>query len=139
MLLDMTKPKDQHVDSRLRNEPIMWLSTARPDGRPHLVPVWFLWDGESILIFSKPNNQKIRNLQENPNVMLALEAAHEGNDIVLIEGVGEFIDDLEVSPAMPQYAAKYAKLLMEMNWTAEKMTASYTQAIRVRPTRFFSY
>jgi PPOX class probable F420-dependent enzyme len=139
MLLDLSQPKNAHIDRRLRAEPIIWLSSVRPNGRPHLVPVWFLWDGESILIFSKPNNQKLRNIQENPNVMLALEAANQGNDIVLIEGVAEFVEDPEVSPAMPEYAEKYAGLLGRMNWTAEKMATSYTQAVRVRPGRVFCY
>src|SRR5438552_19028464 len=139
MLLDKTRPKDVHIDTRLRTEPIIWLSTVRPDGRPHLVPVWFLWDGETILIFSKPNNQKIRNLQENPNVMLALEAADQGNDIVLIEGQADFVEGPDLSPAMPPYAQKYAPLLERMNWTAEQMADSYTQAIRVTPRRVFSY
>ena len=41
-------PGDAHVieiddaaAQRLATEPILWLATTRPDGRPHLVPVWF--------------------------------------------------------------------------------------------------
>src|SRR6266699_497224 len=88
-MLDLKNPKNAHVDERLRREPIIWLSTVRPDGRPHIVPVWFLWDGAAILIFSQPNNQKIRNLRHNPNVALALEAVNQGDDVVLIEGRAE--------------------------------------------------
>ena len=29
------------VDRFLREEPVVWLSTVRPDGAPHLVPTWF--------------------------------------------------------------------------------------------------
>ena len=46
----------------------------RADGRPHLVPVWFLWDGETLLIFSEPEKQKVRNLRANGQVSLALRA-----------------------------------------------------------------
>src|SRR5438552_14391192 len=91
MLLDMTKPKDAHIDGRLRSEPIIWLSSVRPDGRPHLVPVWFLWDGAAILIFSKPAAQKVRNLRHSPQVMLALDSADEGEDVVLLEGRAELL------------------------------------------------
>ena len=56
----------------LEREPIVWLSTVRPDGSPHLVPIWFSWDGEALLIFSKPGAQKVRNLRARPSVMLAL-------------------------------------------------------------------
>jgi hypothetical protein len=53
-LLDMTRPWDAHIDRRLCSEPIIWLSSTRFDGRPDLAPVWFLWDGQAILIFSLP-------------------------------------------------------------------------------------
>src|SRR6266567_8780789 len=59
-MADQTKPNNAHVEQRLREEPIVWFTTVRPDGRPHTVPVWFLWDGETFLIFSQPGNLKIR-------------------------------------------------------------------------------
>src|SRR5207342_2058479 len=50
----------------LEQEPVVWLSTVRPDGVPHLVPIWFWWDGEALLVVSKPNAQKVLNLRANP-------------------------------------------------------------------------
>jgi hypothetical protein len=44
-MLDLSGSQGAHIDARLRHEPIIWLSSVRPDGRPHLVPIWFLWDG----------------------------------------------------------------------------------------------
>src|SRR5689334_25069866 len=130
-MLDRTQPKGAHVDARLRAEPIIWLSTVRPDGRPHLVPVWFLWDGSAILIFSKPANQKIRNLRHSPHVVLALDTADEGEDVVLIEGRAELLDDPALLPTLPAYAEKYAALNARLGQTAESMAREYTQAIRV--------
>jgi len=106
-MLDLTKERDAHIDERLRGELMMWLSTVRPDGRPHLVPVWFLWDGETILIFSQPNQQKLRNLQHNPDVVVALDTAGQGDDVVMIEGKAELLDDPRVSTVLPAYAEKY--------------------------------
>ena len=85
-MLDLAQPKDAHIEQRLRSELIIWLSTVRPDGRPHLVPVWFLWDGATFLIFSQPKDLKLRNLRHNPDVVLALETRDQGNEVVLIEG-----------------------------------------------------
>ena len=97
MILDLANPKHTHADQRLRGEVILWLSTVRPDGRPHLVPVWFWWDGEAIFVFTQPASQKLRNLAANPAVTVALEAANEGEDIVMLEGTAEVLDD----PARP--------------------------------------
>ena len=136
-MLDLTKERDAHIDGRLHRELMLWLSTVRPDGRPHLVPVWFLWDGETILIFSQPNQQKLRNLQHNPNVVVALDTAGQGDDVVMIEGKAELLDDPKVSTALPAYAEKYRERLALYGWSGESMAQEYSQAIRVTPTKFF--
>ncbi len=136
-MLDLTKERDAHIDKRLRAELMMWLSTVRPDGRPHLVPVWFLWDGETILIFSQPNQQKLRNLQHNPNVVVALDTAGQGDDVVMIEGKAELLNDPGMSTALPAYAEKYKERLELYGWSGESMAQDYSQAIRITPTKFF--
>jgi|SRR5579875_337806 PPOX class probable F420-dependent enzyme len=138
-MLDLTREKDAHVDQRLRNEIMIWLASTRPDGRPHLVAVWFLWDGSNILIFSQPNTQKLRNIRHNPVVMLALDTAEQGDDIVRIEGRAELVDDPDLKATLPAFARKYAARLQAMGWTAEQMAASYSQAIRITPTRFSNW
>jgi PPOX class probable F420-dependent enzyme len=134
-MLDVRDPKNAHIDTRLRAEPIIWLSSVRPDGRPHLVPVWFLWDGAAILIFSKPGAQKVRNLRHSPHVMLALDSADEGEDIVLLNGRAELLGADAPQPTLPEYAEKYAALMERINITAESMAKEYTQAIRVTVER----
>jgi PPOX class probable F420-dependent enzyme len=136
-MLDLTKERDAHIDKRLHAELMMWLSTVRPDGRPHLVPVWFLWDGRTILIFSRPNQQKLRNLQHNPNVVVALDTAGQGDDVVMIEGKAELLNDPAVSAALPAYAEKYKQRLELYGWTGEAMAQDYSKAIRITPTKFF--
>ena len=54
------------IDRMLQAEPVVWLSTVGPDGTPHLVPIWFSWDGETVLIASKPHAKKVANLRANP-------------------------------------------------------------------------
>src|SRR5712691_4327062 len=136
MLLDLSNPKDAHVDERLRKEPIIWLSTVRADGRPHLVPVWFFWNGETITIYSQPGNQKMSNLKGNEHVALALEAADEGDDVVIIEGKAELLGKSTQTMNTPAYVEKYGTLMKDMNSNPEELAASYSEVIRVTPTRF---
>lgn len=133
--LDLSQSQDAHVAERLRDDLIIWLSTVRPDGRPHLAAVWFLWDGETILIFSKPN-QKIRNVRENAQVALALDDTRDGADPIVIEGTAELLPHGEVTPALDAYATKYAQRFRALKWTPEQMGRTYSEAIRVTPTRF---
>ena len=134
-MIDLSGENGAHIDERLRTDLIIWLATVRPDGRPHLVPVWFLWDGSTILVFSIADNQKVKNLRQNNRVSLALDDTYEGDDVVRLEGTAELLNDPSLTPLMPAYVAKYAGELVEMDSSAEKMAAEYTQTIRITPTK----
>ena len=133
-LLDPTKERDVHIDQRLRSDSIIWLITVRPDGRPHAVAVWFLWDGDEFLIFSRPNNQKVRNLQSNANALLAVDDTRKGDDPITIEGTATLLTAGEAATT-DAYVKKYAEGIKEIGLTPEKMAAEFSQAIRIRPTR----
>ena len=138
-MLDLADSNGAHIAQRLRAEPIIWLSSVRPDGRAHLVPVWFWWDGATILIFSKPAAQKVRNLRHNSQVMLALDSADSGEDIVLLEGRAELLGDDAPQSTLAEYAEKYAALMTRINITAASMAVEYTQAIRVTIERLVQF
>jgi PPOX class probable F420-dependent enzyme len=123
----------------LEQEPVVWLSTVRPDGNPHLVPIWFWWDGEAILVFSKPDAQKVRNLRAYPSVMLALGDAEDDFDVGLLEGCAELLDQptAEILPA--RHLAKYTTQLAAIGLTPEAYAATYSQAIRIVPSGFLRW
>lgn len=133
--LDLSTPRGAHIAERLRDDLIIWLATVRPDGRPHLVPVWFLWDGATILIFSKPN-QKMRNLRADPHVVLGLDNTRNGGDVITIEGVVELPPRGTVTAELAPYAEKYAARLQRMGQTPRQLAQAYSEAIRITPTRF---
>src|SRR6516164_9172818 len=117
---------DAHVVERLQKEPLIWLSTVRSNLRPHLVPVWFLWhNNDEILIFSQPENQKIRNIRQNPHVALALEALDGGEDVVLLDGTAEILSQstLELMPSA--YIDKYGQTMQQMGTQPEAMAKDY--------------
>jgi PPOX class probable F420-dependent enzyme len=127
------------IDRMLRTEPVVWLSTVRPDGGPHLIPIWFSWDGREILVASKPGAQKVRNLRSNPTVMLALGEAEDDFDVGLVEGRAELVDE-PASTALPAaHLAKYERQMAEIGLSADEFLATYSQVIRIRPTRFLPW
>ena len=138
-MLDITTEWGQHAEQRLRSNIIAWLTTVGSDGRPYTSPVWFLWDGKTILIFSQPNKQKIRNLRKNARLTLALDDTKQGDDVVIVEGSAELLDDPGLSTSLPAYVEKYREHLQSMGWTPEEMAADYSQAIRITPTKFKSW
>ena len=137
-MLDLSQSQHGHIDQRLRSDIMVWFNTVRSDGRPHSVAVWFLWDGEQFLIFSRPKTQKVRNVQQNPHVVLALDNTDNGSDVIIFEGTAELITDPDVSATVAAYAEKYAAELKDMGWTAETMALDFSQGIRITPTRLIN-
>lgn len=127
------------MDAALRADPVGWLSSVQPDGRPHVAPVWFHWDGERIVAFSKPNARKIGNLRERPTVMLAVGTLGPGFDVELIEATAE-LPDRPASEVMPEgFGAKYRELLRRAGLSAQRFAEVYSQPIVLHPTRFLGY
>ena len=125
---------EARLDRFLAKEPVVWLSTVRPDGAPHLVPIWFTWDGTSLLVFSKPGAQKVRNLRANPVAMLALGEPEDDFDVALAEARVELFD----APAteLPDaHLAKYADRMAALGLSPEEFIATYSQVLRITPTR----
>ncbi len=127
------------AEAALRHDPVVWLSTVRQDGRPHLVPVWFHWDGERILAFSKPNARKVQNLRDQPRVMLAVGTPGPEFDVELIEATAE-LPDAPAERIMPDgFGHKYRDLLRRAGLTVQRFAEVYSQPIVLRPTRFLGY
>jgi PPOX class probable F420-dependent enzyme len=127
------------VDAALRADPVAWLSSVQADGRPHVAPVWFHWDGERIVAFSKPDARKIDNLRERPTAMLAVGTPGPEFDVELIEATAE-LPDRPASDVMPEgFGAKYRELLRRAALSTQRFAEVYSQPIVLRPTRFLGY
>jgi PPOX class probable F420-dependent enzyme len=126
------------LEERLATERVAWLTTVRPDGRPHVVPIWFSWDGQAFLVYSKPHARKVENLRERPDVMLALGDADADFDVILVEGRAELIDR-PAEPPPGEHFAKYAAAMAAIDLDRDEYTRTYSLVIRVTPTRFLPW
>jgi PPOX class probable F420-dependent enzyme len=134
-LLDTTTPTGKRVQSRLRKEVVIWLATVGSGGRPHAVPVWFWWDGESFLIYSVPG-QKVKDIEANPSVTLHLNTTPNGGDVVRVDGGARRLRRHPLAHKVPVYIRKYAALIKGYGWTPESFSREYHVVLRVRPSRF---
>ena len=125
---------DKKVRKRLGAELIMWLTTVGSNHKPHAVPVWFLWDGSSFLIYSLPG-QKVRDIEGNANVELHFNTDRSGDLVTRFEGVAEVLADQPPANRVPKYLAKYRDRIKGYGWTPKSFADQYHVAIRVRPTR----
>jgi hypothetical protein len=73
-----------YADRRLAEARCYWLATARPDGRPHVTPLWGSWVGGRLYLDGPPVTRWARNFTANPAVAVHLES---GEEVVILEGV----------------------------------------------------
>ncbi len=78
------------IDTWLRGFRSIWVGTTRPDGRPHAVPVWYIWDGQTLYFASNRTSQKARNLSLQPSIVVH---AGDGDDAIILEGRAAVVTD----------------------------------------------
>jgi PPOX class probable F420-dependent enzyme len=135
MLFDPSTPYGGRVSRRLNNEEVIWLTTTSRDGTPQPNPVWFLWDGESILIYSQPEAHKVRNIRRNPRVSLHFDAGASGEDVVVFTGSAVLDESLPQAHLNPAYLEKYRQGIAGIEMTPESMGGQYSMPIRVVPDK----
>lgn len=62
------------------------VSTVRADGRPHVVPVWIVLDGNDLVFTTDAESVKGKNLRRDPRVMICMDDERPPFAFVLIEG-----------------------------------------------------
>jgi PPOX class probable F420-dependent enzyme len=134
-VIDTSTEFGQRVARRLAEEKVVWLTTVDSSGTPQPNPVWFLWDGQSIVIYSQPNQPKIRNIARSSHVSINFNSDFHGGDVVIIAGTAQV--DAAIPPAdqIPAYVEKYADGMASINLTPESFAAIYSAPIRFTPTK----
>ena len=133
-MLDTGTEFGSRAARRPREELIIWLTTVRGDGLPQPSPVWFHWDGETFLIYSRPNTPKVRNIEGNSKVALNLDGDGRGGDIVVISGEARIDADAPPAHDVAAYIEKYRENIARIGMTPESFAADYSVAVRVTPT-----
>ena len=76
------------------------------NGKPHIVPVWYFYDGTNIIVSTPKGTKKTKNLQSNPNVSIIIDVVDGRIEdlsyatkvkAVIIEGIAELQDDVDSS------------------------------------------
>ncbi len=132
-MIDLKSEYGRRVDRRLKDETIIWLVTAGRNGTPQPRPVWFLWDGETFLIYSRPGTAKLRHIEANPAVALNLDGDGSGGDIVVIIGRAMILEASPPAERVQAYFNKYGSGLERINMTPVQFAQTYTEAIEIKP------
>lgn len=128
---DLTTEFGQRVERRLADETVIWLVTTSADGTPQPSPVWYIREDDTLLIFSKPDAPKVRNIAARPRVALHFNTNAEGEDVVVFLGTASLDPEAQPVDKLPTYIAKYGPHIPGIGMSPEQMAAVYSQAIRI--------
>ena len=100
----MAEMTTEQMDRFLVQPRIARVATVRPDGRPHVVPIWYEWDGTALRFDTPPTFRKGRNLLADPRLAVVTDTTHGGLRYagVLMEGVARLERDQGVATAVAE-------------------------------------
>ena len=93
----------------LTDAELYWLTTVRPDGRPHVTPLIGLWSDGALHFCTGGAERKARNLHSNPEVVLTTgtNTLNQGLDVVVEGRAAQVTDEKRLIPLAEAWEAKY--------------------------------
>jgi PPOX class probable F420-dependent enzyme len=141
---DQIQMSDEELRSFLSEQMVMQCATTGPEGRPHMVPLWFVAEGDTELRgWTYAKSQKARNLERDPRATLGIEDGVQYQELrgVMLEC------DVEVERDVEQVAGYGRDLFVrytggELDEHTREMVdkqAGKRVGLRFRPTRVVTW
>jgi PPOX class probable F420-dependent enzyme len=90
----MARALSEKARALLQERRFAVLGTINKDGSPQLTTMWYLLEGDVILMNTKAGRTKERNMRRDPRISVCIE---DGYSYVTISGIVEMIDDSQVA------------------------------------------
>src|ERR1700730_5777784 len=88
---------------------VFWLSTVRPDGRPHVTPLLAVWHDDALYFSRGPGERKAKNLEQNANCILTTgrNGLDDGLDLVVEGAAAKVRGEAELGQVADTFESKY--------------------------------
>jgi general stress protein 26 len=134
----------QQARALLVDADVYWLTTVRPDGRPHVTPLVGIWLTDAFYFCTGPDERKAKNLGANPHCAVTTGVnALDGVDLV-VEGTAATVSQREELHLIADtFEAKYGARFTDPGGTwfglGTAIRDGETPAYRVTPARAFGF
>ncbi len=119
------------------------VATASPDGRPHVSPLWYVWDGTALWLYSLTRSQRWTDLERNPRCSAVVDAGDAYEELHGVEFYGTVTIEGEVPrTGAPAHAALEAIEVefAKKYWRSDALAHDGRHAwLRLQPEREFSW
>ena len=120
------------AEQRLKKSHNYWITTSKPDGSPHTMVVWGLWQDGCFVFSTGSKSRKAQNLARNPNCVVCTEDAAEA---VIVEGLAEIAHVDARRKMLPTYERKYK---FDMSSMKDDILSMKEPVFTVRPRVVFA-
>ncbi len=117
---------------------IGFITTVNAVGQPQTSPVWFVRDGDDLIIFNRSDAAKLASIEVNPKVAFNLRGDLRAHTAVTLECEAAVDPSLPPSTEIPEYQAKYEREIERLGWT-DTFHKDYPTGIRLKVTRVRSW
>lgn len=82
---------DKEREDYLSRPLLARIATVTPGGRPHIAPMWFLYEDHVLYITTPITTRKVKNIQSNPDVAVSIDSSDEaeGTKGIILRGKAE--------------------------------------------------
>ena len=136
---DQIRMSEDEVRAFLAEKLVMTVATLGPKGRPHLMPLWFVPEGDELIGWTYAKSQKAKNLERDPRATVQLEDGVRYEELrgVMMECDVEL--DRDAKPYGLQLFGRYTGALdHDIEALVEKQAAKRV-GLRFTPTRTVSW
>ncbi len=136
---DEIRMSDDEVRAFLEEQMVMTIGTIGPNGRPHLVALWYVPDGLGMTGWTYAKSQKAKNLERDPRATIQIETGVQYHELrgVMMECDVEM--DRDAKPYGLALFERYAGTLDESVTAMVEKQAPKRVGLRFKPTRIVSW
>ena len=130
----MSSPADTAIEAFLAEPKNIIVAGIRKDGRPHVSPNWFFWDGERFYVSTTRPRVKYKIFSRDPRVELVVDDA-TGHRYAALSGTVEILED--VNPNLHLYRAirdKHGREVTSDDKLAADLIADDRVLLAITPT-----
>ena len=124
----------EQIERYLSKPHIADLATVRPDGSPHVAPVWFLYEDGVVKVLAETGTVKIKNLKREPRVSVSIATDQRPYEYVIVNGLAE-VSGGDISDILRRISVHYQGLEEGERYSARALLEMELCLITIRPSR----
>ncbi|MCH7652089.1 MAG: PPOX class F420-dependent oxidoreductase [Chloroflexi bacterium] len=128
----------EQIEDYLSKPHIADLATVRPDGSPHVAPVWFLYEDGVVKVLAETSSVKVKNLKSEPRVSVSIATDQQPYEYVIVNGVAE-VSGGDISDILRRISVHYQGPEEGERYAEKTLRELVLCLITIRPSKLIGW